>query len=102
MAGNLADARETHAAFYGVWRRYGLTPEGFNLAEGRVQVLVLGCRVQGSGFRVQGSGYRVQGSSFRVWGLWFTVYVQGYLAHNKQLPLLGPPQSPRYSPTVGS
>ena len=37
LAGNVRDARATHAAFYGVWRRYGLTPEGFNLAEGRVQ-----------------------------------------------------------------
>jgi len=29
------------------------------------------------------------------------IQVQGYLAHKKQHPLLGPPQDPRYSPTVG-
>ena len=28
--------------------------------------------------------------------------VQGYLAHKKQPPPLGPPQGPRHSPTVGS
>ena len=28
--------------------------------------------------------------------------VQGYLAHKKQPPPLGPPYDPRYSPTVGS
>ncbi|EKX45303.1 hypothetical protein GUITHDRAFT_157889 [Guillardia theta CCMP2712] len=37
IAGNLKDASETHSAFYGVWRRYGYTPEGYNLADGRVQ-----------------------------------------------------------------
>ena len=28
--------------------------------------------------------------------------LQGYLAHKKQLPTLGPPYDPRHSPTVGS
>ena len=28
--------------------------------------------------------------------------MQGYLAHKKQPPPLGPPYDPRYSPTVGS
>jgi len=28
--------------------------------------------------------------------------VQGYLAHKKHPPSLGPPQGPRHSPTVGS
>ncbi len=37
LAGNVRDAGETHGAFYGVWRRHGFTPEGFNLAEGRVR-----------------------------------------------------------------
>jgi len=36
MAGNLRDATDTHEAYFGVWRKYGFTPEGFNLAEGRV------------------------------------------------------------------
>jgi hypothetical protein len=28
----------THKAFYTVWKRYGFTPEGFNLATSSVQV----------------------------------------------------------------
>jgi mannosidase alpha-like ER degradation enhancer 2 len=32
LAGNIADAVDTHESFYGVWRRFGFTPEGFNLA----------------------------------------------------------------------
>jgi mannosidase alpha-like ER degradation enhancer 2 len=32
LAGNIADAMETHESYYGVWRRFGFTPEGFNLA----------------------------------------------------------------------
>ena len=36
LAGNVRDGAETHEAFYGVWRKYGYTPEGFNLAEGRI------------------------------------------------------------------
>ena len=36
LAGNVVDARRTHEAYYGVWRKFGYTPEGFNLAEGRV------------------------------------------------------------------
>ena len=38
MAGNLRDGGDTHEAFYGVWRKLGYTPEGFNLAEGRVNL----------------------------------------------------------------
>lgn len=28
----------THKAFFAVWKRYGFTPEGFNLATSSVQV----------------------------------------------------------------
>ena len=31
-----------------------------------------------------------------------TGFLQGYLAHKKPPPPLGPPQGPRHSPTVGS
>ncbi|XP_074304324.1 alpha-mannosidase I MNS4 isoform X2 [Silene latifolia] len=37
LAGDIEPAIRTHAAFYGVWRRYGFTPEGFNLATLSVQ-----------------------------------------------------------------
>ncbi|KAH9603328.1 hypothetical protein KSS87_012079 [Heliosperma pusillum] len=37
LAGDIDPAIRTHAAFYGVWRRYGFTPEGFNLATLSVQ-----------------------------------------------------------------
>ena len=42
-------------------------------------------------------------SPARPWASLSTIRtVQGYLAHKKQPPPLGPPQGPRYSPTVGS
>jgi len=72
--------------------------------------------VEGLGLRVEGLGFRVQGLGFRVWGAgsawgasfssapsgravsprFFPIPVralgsQGYLAHKKQLPPLGPP-----------
>lgn len=37
LAGDVDPAIRTHAAFYSVWRRYGFTPEGFNLATLSVQ-----------------------------------------------------------------
>jgi len=36
---------------------------------GRLEDLILGFGVQGSGLRVQGSGFRVQGPGFKVKGL---------------------------------
>ena len=38
LAGDIDPAIRTHAAFLSVWRRYGFTPEGFNLASLSVQV----------------------------------------------------------------
>lgn len=38
LAGDIEPAIRTHAAFFSVWRRYGFTPEGFNLATLSVQV----------------------------------------------------------------
>lgn len=38
LAGDLDPAIRTHAAFFSVWKRYGFTPEGFNLATLNVQV----------------------------------------------------------------
>ena len=38
LAGDINPAIRTHAAFYSVWKRYGFTPEGFNLATLSVQV----------------------------------------------------------------
>ncbi|KAK1297356.1 putative alpha-mannosidase I MNS4 [Acorus calamus] len=37
LAGDIDPAIRTHAAFFSVWKRYGFTPEGFNLATSRVQ-----------------------------------------------------------------
>ncbi|KAL5068413.1 hypothetical protein RYX36_019300 [Vicia faba] len=37
LAGDINPATRTHAAFLSVWRRYGFTPEGFNLASLSVQ-----------------------------------------------------------------
>ncbi|KAL2923921.1 Alpha-mannosidase I MNS4, partial [Bienertia sinuspersici] len=37
LAGDVDPAIRTHAAFYGVWKRYGFTPEGYNLATHSVQ-----------------------------------------------------------------
>ncbi|KAK7344054.1 hypothetical protein VNO77_13286 [Canavalia gladiata] len=37
LAGDIDPAIRTHAAFLSVWRRYGFTPEGFNLASLSVQ-----------------------------------------------------------------
>lgn len=37
LAGDVEPAIRTHAAFYSVWKRYGFTPEGFNLATLNVQ-----------------------------------------------------------------
>jgi hypothetical protein len=38
LAGDVEPAVRTHKAFYTVWKRYGFTPEGFNLATSSVQV----------------------------------------------------------------
>ncbi|KAK1591863.1 hypothetical protein Q3G72_014832 [Acer saccharum] len=38
LAGDIDPAIQTHAAFFSVWKRYGFTPEGFNLATLTVQV----------------------------------------------------------------
>uniref|UniRef100_A0A7N0TKH9 alpha-1,2-Mannosidase n=1 Tax=Kalanchoe fedtschenkoi TaxID=63787 RepID=A0A7N0TKH9_KALFE len=37
LAGDLDPAIRTHSAFFSVWKRYGFTPEGFNLATLSVQ-----------------------------------------------------------------
>ncbi|CAK7327170.1 unnamed protein product [Dovyalis caffra] len=37
LAGDIDPAIRTHAAFFSVWKRYGFTPEGFNLATLTVQ-----------------------------------------------------------------
>lgn len=37
LAGDVDPAIRTHAAFYSVWKKYGFTPEGFNLATLSVQ-----------------------------------------------------------------
>ncbi len=39
LAGDVEPAVRTHKAFYTVWKRYGFTPEGFNLATSSVQVI---------------------------------------------------------------
>lgn len=41
LAGDVDPAIRTHTAFFSVWKRYGFTPEGFNLATLSVQVLDL-------------------------------------------------------------
>jgi len=41
LAGDVDPAIRTHTAFFSVWKRYGFTPEGFNLATLSVQVLYL-------------------------------------------------------------
>ncbi|MBA0588656.1 hypothetical protein Gorai_001751 [Gossypium raimondii] len=38
LAGDIDPAIRTHTAFFSVWKRYGFTPEGFNLATLSVQV----------------------------------------------------------------
>lgn len=38
LAGDIDPAIRTHTAFFSVWKRYGFTPEGFNLATLTVQV----------------------------------------------------------------
>ena len=58
--------------------------------------------------RFSGLSPRSQGQSLALTVLYVPhsidsgLRVQGYLAHKKQPPLLGPPWDPRYSPTVGS
>lgn len=37
LAGDVEPAIRTHKAFFAVWKRYGFTPEGFNLATSSVQ-----------------------------------------------------------------
>ncbi|XP_020519967.1 alpha-mannosidase I MNS4 isoform X2 [Amborella trichopoda] len=37
LAGDVEPAARTHKAFFSVWKRYGFTPEGFNLATFSVQ-----------------------------------------------------------------
>ncbi|KAJ6797687.1 alpha-mannosidase I MNS4 [Iris pallida] len=37
LAGDIDPAIRTHAAFFSVWKKYGFTPEGFNLATFSVQ-----------------------------------------------------------------
>ncbi|GAA0146410.1 hypothetical protein LIER_06375 [Lithospermum erythrorhizon] len=37
LAGDVEPAMRTHSAFFSVWRKYGFTPEGFNLATFSVQ-----------------------------------------------------------------
>ncbi|CAI7853451.1 unnamed protein product [Closterium sp. NIES-54] len=37
MIGDIDRAARSHRAFFSVWRRYGFTPEGFNLAQSAVQ-----------------------------------------------------------------
>lgn len=37
LAGDVEPAVRTHKAFFAVWKRYGFTPEGFNLATSSVQ-----------------------------------------------------------------
>ncbi|XP_072951179.1 alpha-mannosidase I MNS4 [Typha angustifolia] len=37
LAGDIGPAIRTHAAFFSVWKRYGFTPEGFNLATFSIQ-----------------------------------------------------------------
>ncbi|CAO2182733.1 unnamed protein product [Urochloa humidicola] len=37
LAGDVDPAVRTHAAFFSVWKKYGFTPEGFNLATSTVQ-----------------------------------------------------------------
>lgn len=39
LAGDVDPAIRTHAAFFSVWKKYGFTPEGFNLATSTVQVM---------------------------------------------------------------
>jgi mannosidase alpha-like ER degradation enhancer 2 len=39
LAGDVDPAIRTHAAFFSVWKKYGFTPEGFNLATSTVQVV---------------------------------------------------------------
>ncbi|KAE8731529.1 Detected protein of confused Function [Hibiscus syriacus] len=40
LAGDIDPAIRTHTAFFSVWKRYGFTPEGFNLAALSVQLAV--------------------------------------------------------------
>ncbi|KMZ61126.1 mannosyl-oligosaccharide 1,2-alpha-mannosidase, family GH47 [Zostera marina] len=37
LAGDIDPAIQTHAAFFSVWKKYGFTPEGYNLASHNVQ-----------------------------------------------------------------
>ena len=39
LAGDVDPAIRTHDAFFSVWKKYGFTPEGFNLATSTVQVM---------------------------------------------------------------
>ena len=39
LAGDIDPAIRTHNAFFSVWKKYGFTPEGFNLATLTVQVI---------------------------------------------------------------
>ncbi|KAE8731520.1 Tetratricopeptide repeat-like superfamily protein isoform 1 [Hibiscus syriacus] len=41
LAGDIDPAIRTHAAFFSVWKRYGFTPEGFNLSALSVQLKYL-------------------------------------------------------------
>lgn len=40
LAGDIDPAIRTHSAFFSVWKKYGFTPEGFNLATLSVQVFL--------------------------------------------------------------
>ncbi|KAF3778070.1 putative alpha-mannosidase I [Nymphaea thermarum] len=47
LAGDIEPAVRTHKAFFSVWKKYGFTPEGFNLATFNVQELSTASRVNG-------------------------------------------------------
>lgn len=54
LAGDVEPAIRTHTAFFSVWKRYGFTPEGFNLATLTVQVLHLDFSISLIDFRLLG------------------------------------------------
>jgi len=37
LSGNIKDSRKTVSNFHSVWRRFGMTPEGFNIQHGSIQ-----------------------------------------------------------------
>ena len=63
-------------------------------------------KIQGFRSSVQGLGFRGESVGFKDWGVggrvWRFAFIQGYLAHKKQPPPLGPPYDLRNSPTLGS